>query len=454
MSPASPLRLILCGVFIALARGADDSMPEVIQQAQAWMEAHNAPFERAANFVQSGDTKAGNQVLLDLAQEQQHSPIADFVIGNMLYGSLPSESYRLHARAFAAYPKEPVVALEMAMEHHRNHEYEKAIPEYRLALGTGGEPHAALLADCLVRTGKYAEAYAAWKQAGHPHNHTGIDFAICEIYGPLLPVQRRGDLLAAIKAGKTDELPKLVRLDVNFDTDWWNAEVNNEALDADLAMAAKLLGRDSADCLALSTYAALARDDAKDAAAIRTALTKAKLVLGPGAVLPRDSFLARLLTELVVRHDAAPSAGIWAAHETELRKRIAAKDHHALHLAAMLASEAKNPAVAEFDRIGWKEWSDSEFAASYVVGLHAANKLSGPEDPELLLALKALPDDNTLNGIRLQLAGEKNLTADLIAGAIRAEFHSLSAPSGMRDSYRLKSAFYALAVKLGLAEAK
>lgn len=451
---AMPVRYAPCffGFFVGLfsVAGAADFRANL----EEWQEHHQSGLEAANALSMTGDTVRGNQLLINLA-DQDGGGVAAFIIANMLYRSEPAVSYRLHARALKALPHESAAALEMAMEQHRKGEYAAAIVNYRKCIDTGMGVHfSCLLADCLIHTGQLKEAVMAWEKAGHGNNHTKIDFAIFEIYGPLMPVQRRGDLVARIKAGDLNRLAELIELDLNFDRDWWNSSVFEEGLDLDLKLAEKLLGKSSPRYQQLAVYAQLARQEEKKADDIRQTLTAAKLVLGKNAVLPENSHLARGLCELAMRNEAVTAEILWQAYEPALRQRLAAKDRDALHLLCLLAVNAKNGKLAELDRLGWKEWQDPEFAVSYISGLAAEKKITRPDDQEILDVLKVRPSDSFLAQIRVSLAGEGGLTQDLLVAAITAEYHRLSTGMIIPDSYTLKGLFYELRKKLGMPEDK
>jgi hypothetical protein len=243
-------------------------------------------------------------------------------------------------------------------------------------------------------------------------------------------------------------LNDLIDLDVHFDRDWWNADVFEPGLEPDLKLAASLLGEKNPAYQHLEVYAKLARQEEKKAGDIRSALSAAGLVIGAGAVLPKNSQLARAICELAVGSEAITAKAVWDAHAAKLRERLATRDRDALHLLGWLAVETKNGELAELDRLGWKEWKDPEFAVSYVIGLADQKKITTPDDKELLAALEALPENGNLCSLRVQLAGEKGASKELIVAAIKGEFRKLSVGMAIPDSYRLKGLFYALKEKL------
>jgi len=446
-SPGSA-RSVFCLFFAGFLAGAGPCLAADFEtDAKTWSDQHTALFEQAAQLSAEGYPTDGNQMLLALA-EDDGGPLAAFMIAHTLYGSDPTASYRLHLRAQEAFPQEPAVALEVARDEHRRGDYAGAIINYRFALRTGKGVHfSALLADCLIRTGQLKAAVEAWNQAEHEKHHTEIDAAICTVHGPLSPAQRRGDLIAKIEAGDLAKLTDLILLDLAFDTDWWTAKVNDDALDADLKRAAQLLGRRDARYQALALYAKLARLAEKKASEIQKALTDAQLVIGPGAGLPADSQLARALCELAVAAKLATAAELWTAYEAVLRARLESQDHHALRLLCWLAAANRNPVLTELDRLGWEEWNDPAFASGYLVDLFREKKLTSPRDSQLLAALAVAPDNPALNNLRIALAGDE-VTNDMIAGAIKAEYRKLSGGSGRRDSSTLNGLFLELEKRL------
>jgi len=415
--------------------------------AKAWSDQRADVFEQAANLSAQGYPAAGNQILLTLAEEDG-SPVAAFVVANALYGSDPTASYRLHLRAQSALPNESATALGVALEQHRRGEYTAAIANYRRVLDTGTLVHfSALLADCLVRTGQLKAAVAAWNRADPVTHHTEVDYAICAVYGPLLPTQRRGDLIAQVEKGDLTKLTNLILLDLTFDPDWWNAKVYAEGLNADLKRAAEQLGRKDPRYVALALYAKLTRATEKKASEIQQALKNANLVVGPGAELPADSQVARALCELAVNAKLTTPAELWATYEQSLRARVENQDRDALHLLCWLAAANRNPVLTDLDRQGWEEWNDPAFASSYLVDLFREKKLTSPRDSQLLAAMAIAPDNANLCNLRIALAGD-DVTNDLIVDAIKAEFRKLSFGETQRDSSRLNNLFDVLGKRL------
>jgi hypothetical protein len=448
--------LKLSAVLLAFPLGAADLAESPFQREMmaVWKEIEPA-VQKATAVMETGDMERGNRLMLELA-EPKGSPMAAFLVGNILYRIDTNAAARLHRRAYEAYPEEPMAIMEWAMELHRQGDYKKAATLYETALKKlPSNQHWALLADCLVREGRWKEAVAAWEAADHGRNHTGIDFAIHEIYGRLLPSERRGELLAKARAGDQEALEEAVLFDTHFEVDWWNAPVNAAAAAADLQLAEKQWGKDASRYQALALYVRLKKIEDPRAREVRDDLTRAKLLIGPDATLPESPRMTHALFELAVVSRAAAAEDLLRQHEPALVQQTKATkpDKHALHALCYLCSKAGNGRVAEFARIGWEKLGDPVFAASVLSELAAQNKLK-PDDKLLLAALAQAPENNLLNMLRLAAAKAAGLKPDkeMLVAAIKAEYRHLSAGSLMTDSYTLKGLFVSLADTLGLGE--
>lgn len=448
MIPSGSTRSLFCLLLGAFLAGASPCLAaDLTLQAKAWSDDHSALLEQAARLSTDGYAADGNKLLADQADDDGGAAAA-FAVANTLYSADPALSYRLHLRAQRAFPNDPAAVLQAAMELHRHGEYAPAIINYRRLVEAGVMPHSsALLADCLARTGQLKAAVQAWDHAGYAQHHAEIDAAICAIYGPLSPYQRRSDLITKIEGGDLAKLADLILLDLNFDTDWWNARVNNDALDADLKRAGAALGKRDARYRALALYAQLTRVEEKRASEILRLLKDANLILGTGADLPAESRIARALCELAVNARLVTPAELWTAYEATLRGRLEQQDHDALHLLCWLAAANHNPELTNLDRLGFEEWNDPVFASSFIVDLFREKKLTSVTDSQLLAAMAISPDNATLTRLRLALAGD-NVTTAMIADSIKAEYRKLSVGETRRDSATLNDLFAELGRRL------
>jgi len=439
----APLQWILCAClgFVPLARGVES---DFLSAAKAFNEKHQPEFnEITQTAFANDDLKTANQRLIDLAKKEQNAA-GDFIIGNMLFHLDPAASYTLHKISYDVNPHEKLTTLEWAMERHRKGEYAEALALYQAYL----EKTEALLADCLVRRGKLAEAVKAWDAAKHDENHTAIDSAIFEIYSGPSAMCRRMELLDKIRAGDDRLVEQLIFLDLNFDDDWWNKSVNVPALKNDLTLAKKILIKDDERFAELGCYARLV-SAGLEAAEIKSNLVAGALLIGEGGQLPKNSLVAQELTELVVGKNIETGEQLLRRHQSalEARAKSAAGDADALNLLCFLCVETKNARLAEFDKYGWDRYGEARFAISYLNGLAATKKLSA-DDASLQRALKQFPEDSMLATLQLRAAGGDKLTTEMITTAIKAEYRKLSYGMGMPDSYALKGLFNVLGERL------
>ena len=87
------------------------------------------------------------------------------------------------------------------------------------------------------------------------------------------------------------------------------------------------------------------------------------------------------------------------------------------------------------------------FASSYVMDLFREKKLTSPTDSQLLAAMAISPDNTTLTNLRLALAGD-NVTTEMIAQSIKAEYRKLSMGDAIRDCSTLAALFAELGHRL------
>ncbi len=423
---------------------------DLTEQVQELTEKHQDVVRRASKLASEGKVDEANREIVKLTENDTSTAMALWA-GNLLYSADSVASYKLHQRAYEKEPKEKMTILEWAMERHRKGEWKEAAELYQkyFVLEPEDEAKHALLADCLIRTGKLKEAVAAWKAANHPDNHTGIDFVIYEIHGELSPVRRRGDLLKKIRAGETNLFERLILLDLHFDNDWWNQSVNERALQFDLDLATKTLGEKNTRREDLAAAAEILSKEERSRNEIEEALTKAGLMVGEKGRLPQSSLLARALCETIIsRHVESPTA-LWKRFQAELVRRAEGKegDLDALQLLCFLAVDGDKSQLEKWDRYGWERYQDANCAASFLVGQARDKKLS-LDSPDLKKALKAFPDRSEFTSLQMHLAGEDGISEAMLVAAIQAEYQKLSEGMVIRDSYTLKGLFRRLAERV------
>ncbi len=218
---------------VVSSRG-DDFMASV-DKASAALEPEQ---EVAGKMLLSGDLEGSNKHLLDAFPESTRTSAQAFVLGNVLFQAAPETSYKLHQKVAKDLPDESYAQLEWALQQHRAKEYAGAAEAY--AIVVKAMPHRAVFhgmqAECLIQTGKIAEAVDAWKRSEEAKSGTLIDFEsmVCEINGGFTPIRDRCLLREKVQSGDADAAEELVLHDASFSTDWWNSRVNVQFLREDI----------------------------------------------------------------------------------------------------------------------------------------------------------------------------------------------------------------------------
>ena len=421
-----PMRLWtwLLSVFVASAAiGQERPFEREFAEKQGQ---HAATFEKASALSIDGDIDGAEKLLVGLS-EADGSPAMCLLVGDALYNTDPTVSYKLHKKAYDAMPDERTTVLEWAMERHRKQECAEAVPLYKKYLKMVPDDRRlnALLADCLIREGKPQEAVAAWEAASYPRNHTAMDFAICEIYGDLSPPKRRGDLLKQIRHGNLDLIEPLFALDLDFDRDWWNGGVDQQALDRDLPFVERLLGKDSNRVQAIRCWLSIATRDDPQADFVTAQLKQFGLIVD-GGELPKNSLVAGRLLGRVLDLKIETPDRLYARFHDELSTRAKSKagDVEALNILCNLCEDQKQRRE-EFERYGAERYGDRRFVVGLCALLMADNKLKS-DSPELVAALKQFPENNFVTEMVLRTAGKDHATKEMLAAAIKSEYRHIS----------------------------
>lgn len=411
---------------------------------------------KASEMLNDDKLDDANKALIGAFPESNPSAAQCFVLGNSFFSMADDLALRYHKLALDTLPDEPHINLEYAMDLHRAGKATEAIPHYEKYIAAEPRHYLAhaLLADCLIRVGRYKDAVDHWKQAHHSQNHTGIDFAIHSIYGAPSPHRRRNDLKKDIEGGQLEKLVDLLALSVAWDRDWWNIDFKADLLERDLKLAEAKLGKDAPKLTELRLYARTYTEKV-DPTWLKDALTANGWILGENATLPAQGKVADRLVALVLEQSLDTAPNLLKRFEKELQRRALGTDGNdvmALNmLAHLLASNGASRAadLEDVDLAGWERYHDERFAASYLSGLFGAKKLS-LDSAQFIKASSDFPDSSFIASLGMKMAkeGSKNLTKPLVA-AIKAEYHQLSLGiGGFKDSYILKALFALLEEQL------
>jgi hypothetical protein len=160
--------------------------------------------------------------------------ISQLVAGDAVYRVSPEAATPFHEAAAKLAPNEGLPQLELAFDHHRAGQCDRAIPAWEAAdrLGVLGSPATAVAAYCFFRVGRMREAFALWSRVQWPAHRRSLDFLLSEmVMGTrALDVHTRAYRLA--RAGDERALGTLIGNALKWRVDFWNEEVNRKAFDA------------------------------------------------------------------------------------------------------------------------------------------------------------------------------------------------------------------------------
>ena len=262
------------------------------------------------------------------------------------------------------------------------------------------------------------------KKAEFEQGHTAIDLAIHSVYGDPNPWTTRAALLEGLKTDPA-RAADLILLDLDWEVDWWNADVNRDALNHDMALIRKTMGGESWRFLDLETLVYLETSTGISSAMVGRRLKSSGLIL-EGGRLPLDSPVASALIRRVLSEELSTPEELYGAFAEELDKRArsAAGDVEALNLLAGLALEADKGKIAGIDRYGWDRYGDQRFACSLLAGKGERLKLKDPDLQRAMTEFPGCPD------VWLMASGcaamEGAPTRDLMVRLISAEFNGLN----------------------------
>jgi hypothetical protein len=412
--------MVLAALVVALLTQQAVAPSDFAAEVAAAGKLYQPVLDANQALLKDGKLAGSTQALFDRVPEDQRTAAQCFVLGNVLFSMESAKSYELHRKAYELAPDESATQFEWAIERHRKREYAEADALYAKLTAQPGktDPRAhAFRADCLLHLGKLSEAVAEWKAADLRNRHTSVEQGFSWIYGKPHPIVERARLLDAARAPKAEKseqiaaLESLILLDLEWETDWWNARPKQEYLACDLPLAAATLGADSPRQRQLALLVELTPKD-DDLGLKRMGpefkeLVGKKHVAGADVPLAENSFVAGRLLDMVVTSRAATPAELLDWYGRPLRARVDATpgDAKALEiLAALYEKGEKSAELAALEELGWKKFG----AVSCAYGiLRREGDAITSDDPLLKAALAKFPDDPTLRGVAVGCAARE-----------------------------------------------
>lgn len=373
-------------------------------------------------------------------------PFSNYLIGGALYSIDPERSFKLHQRAYKKKKNELTFNLEYAMELHRKGSYKKAIPlylAYRKEQPSDYRIHV-WLSECYINVGNIEKSIEHWAASNHPSNHTGIDRAIHTIHGNTDQIQTRSKLRHEIASKNILSAHDLIFLDLNWEIDWWNTNIQEFFLEKDLQLIKETFGANSQvylDLMAYNSIKHLSKGNGKTDS-IKTALIESKLLVNGNRLLPTGKISSDLLRIALMKGIIDESEFFEERKDDLLKLADSLQDGELLNIYAYLESAINGEITQQTDKKGWMEYKDERFAISYFMGLAEDNRY---DNPELKRALNDFPTSAKLQWVKVICAMIENREVkDDLIDLIKKDFKTLGSDNG-RYSYGLKSYFGLLA---------
>ncbi|WP_046757785.1 tetratricopeptide repeat protein [Kordia jejudonensis] len=368
-----------------------------------------------------------------------------YVVAGALYNIDPKASYTLHKTACEKVPNALNFNLEYALESHRAGDYETAIKHYKIYKKEVEKDYRVdvWLSECYLNLDKYAKAIEHWKAANHAKNHVGIDKAVHIIHGKTDQLQKRSNLVANVKEKDSKSAYELIFLDMNWELDWWNSNIQDYFLEKDMEIIKSVFGVESKEYKHVSAYKKI-KELSKEFSnndVFKKAFTEAKLILDNNQI-PENGNIASDLLRIAFQNKLLDETTFFEKRGKEIIALAdTQKDIELLNIYAYLESTVTGRVTAETDKKGWNEYNSEKFAISYFIGLADKNTF---DNPDLAKALQDFPNSSKIHWVKLNCAKieGKAIKQDLIA-VLKKEFKTLGSDPNTY-SYALKSYFYLL----------
>lgn len=411
--------LCLFPLVVQLAIGSE--LEQDLRTANDELQSH---MPRLNDLVNDGQLAQANEQLLNFYPQATRTAAQSLLLGNLLYNMDRNLSYTLHQEAAKAFPHEPIVQLEWAMEQHRAGEYGPALASYDIFSKANPDyaPVHGMAADCLIRLGRIRDAVERWKLSEKAKTGSLIDLEslVCAVYGNATLFQKRADFRAKAGQGDIDAAVRLIALDCDFERDWWNAGPQRAYIKNDLSVIDELKGDRISAAKCTGECHLLEDAQAED---IRSILLKYRYLIDPAHTVPEDAQLLSLLLGIATSKKVMSLQEARSLFGKKLHDRATNSPDAALwNVVAFLYRE--QPELKAIEKEAWDATGDPRFALGYLAERPENDPLKA-DDPLLLKAMQQFPEDSWI--MYLVITSTRQPTAEQLAQAIKAEFRHFSA---------------------------
>lgn len=351
-----------------------------------------------------------------------------FICANMMYKIDKNISYNLHKELYEKNKNCAEFIYEFAIELHRKNEYAKALELYEKyeKFDSKNINLFVYMSDCYINTNQNKKSKEYWTKANYKSKHTSIDFAIGEIYGYNDNLLKRERYRHEIENKNFNYLDSLVYLDLNWEFDWWNGSINQEALDVDINLLELAISNryDQKSIKQLSDYIKIKQlyiNNNTDS--LKTLFENADLIYNNHA-FPQNDKITEELFKILFNSGLMDKPKYYQMKGYEILKMSKEKQSiELLNIYAHLQVQATGSVDEKIDLMGWKELNDARFAGSYFAGKASNLKY---DDKELNHAIEQFKNSSSIYMYKTICARNENKNFNFhLAELIKREFRSL-----------------------------
>ncbi len=416
-------------------------------------------YERLANSAESerlideGRKSEVNARLKRLVPETSKSAYDAFVLSNILYRADVAASDAYMKLADEKLPGNPFIIFERGMREHRAGHCDIALPLYEKAaklLPRSQVPDRlwAYITHCRLVLEDARGAVAAWTHVDFKEKHTAIEKSMYDIFSTTDPDAERERLITSMRAGAAGDVCTLIKLDKNWEIDWWNAKKQPEYLAYDIALVRSLSRNDKKiQQVAGLCIDAVDLDDDK----FRRFIASAGY-WGEGARLPEDPIASYTLISQLQKRKMATADEIFQRYGAALEQRYKRmpSDRSTLDLLAFLYSATgRSKQLQPIDLYGWKTLKIEAYALSYLKGLTEAN---AGYSTALAQAARDFPNSAEIQRLNLVLHAKSDDKVTYLMRYVAAQFPNVQ--EHLSGRYRLDDFMAALKNELKVSAPK
>ncbi|MCS3810321.1 hypothetical protein [Xanthomonas sp. 4461] len=434
--------VLVMATWLPAAQAASSSfMSEVGQVSSAYERLTNSA--ESERLIDEGKKSEVNARLKALVPETRKSAYDAFVLSNILYRADVAASDAYMKLADEKLPGNPFVMFERGMREHRAGRCDVALPLYEKAAKLLPRSQApdrvwAYITHCRLVLEDARGAVAAWKHVDFKQKHTAIEKSMYDIFSTTDPDVERERLITSIHAGAAGDVCPLIKLDKNWEIDWWNAKEQPKYLAHDIPLVRSLARNDrKIQQVAELCVDAVDFDDDQFKRFIASAG-----YWGEGGRLPEDAVASYTLISQLQKRKIATADEIFHRYGAELEQRYKQMpgNRSTLDLLAFLYSATgRSEQLRPIDLYGWKTLKIEAYALSYLKGLAETD---AGYSAAVAQAARDFPNSAEIQRINLVLHAESDDKVAYLMRYVAAQFPSVR--EHLSGRYRLDDFMAAL----------